>query len=595
MIDAINAFIEAHQAVISLVILGIVFVGFTVERYPATVIAIFGACAYLALGILDADGMYSVFSNSAPIVIGAMFVLSGALIRTGVINRVGELIMRRAAKHPRLAIAEVLLGALVASGFLNNTPVVVILVPIMFRLADATGISVKKLLMPLSIVAVLGGSMTLIGTSTNLVVDGIVRDAGMPRFGIFEITPIGVVTALSGVIGMAAMWWLLPSDPAKPGPAGNEQGSGFITELTVRADDERIGDTPTAYTMFGRSIRLIGVRRGTRTVRGTALNDWELIAGDRMIVRTDGASLMTLIESDHFDIGIGSELDEDEAPQVVEAMVSPTHPSVGQRLPDIPFLQKVRARIVGVQRPGHEAGPDLQNLRIHGADRLLVAAGPGAMQELRDNPNLIGVGLSRERAFRRRKAWIAIAAMAGTIGLAALDVLPIGVAAVIAIGVILAARCIDGEEAWETIDGNVLILIFAMLAIGLALERSGAVAMMVGWMRPVLDGAPAWTLVFGIYFFALVLSELLSNNAVAALMTPVVIVIAQQTGVDARPLLIALMIGASACFATPIGYQTNTIVYAAGDYRFADFVKIGVPLNIITGVSTCAAIVAFML
>ena len=218
--EFIQAFIETHQAVISLVILVGIFVGFMLERLPATVIAVVGACVYLALGILDSDAMYSVFSNSAPIVIGAMFVLSGALIRTGVIQRVADAIMVRAEKHPRLAIVEVLVGALIASAFLNNTPVVVVLVPIMMKLAEVTGVSAKKLLMPLSIVAVLGGTLTLIGTSTNLVVDGIVRDAGMERFGIFEITPIGLVTVASGMIGLALMWWLLPADSPINGPAG---------------------------------------------------------------------------------------------------------------------------------------------------------------------------------------------------------------------------------------------------------------------------------------------------------------------------------------------------------------------------------------
>ena len=271
-------------------------------------------------------------------------------------------------------------------------------------------------------------------------------------------------------------------------------------------------------------------------------------------------------------------------------MVSPTHPSIGQRLADIPFLQKLRARIIGVDRPGHQAGPDLANLRVRGADRLLVVGEPAVIEGLRDNPNMLGVDIAKTRSFRRNKAWIAILAMAAVVTLAALNIVTIGVAAVLAIGVILVTRCIDGEEAWSTIDGGVLILIFAMLAVGLALEQSGAVSLMVYWAGPLLQAAPPWALVFIIYFTALILSELLSNNAVAALMTPVTIAIAQQLGVDPRPLIIALMIGASACFATPVGYQTNTIVYAAGDYRFSDFVKIGVPLNIVTGIATCSAI-----
>ncbi|WP_414711735.1 MULTISPECIES: SLC13 family permease [unclassified Sphingopyxis] len=591
--EVIQAFIEAHQAVISLIILAGIFVGFLLERLPATVIAVVGACVYLALGILDSDAMYSVFSNSAPIVIGAMFVLSGALIRTGVIQRVADTIMKRAEKHPRLAIVEVLVGALIASAFLNNTPVVVVLVPIMLKLAEVTGVSAKKLLMPLSIVAVLGGTLTLIGTSTNLVVDGIVRDAGMERFGIFEITPIGLVTAASGMIGLALMWWLLPADSPIKGPAGTHDAHQYLSELVLDEEDDLVGMTVEAFRDLPRTGRIVGIRRASAVVRGAELENWILAPGDRLIVRVDGATLMTWREQGRFRLGIGSG-EPAEGDMVVETMVASNHPAIGQRLIDIPFLQKIRARIIGLDRPAHQPGPDLASVRIRPADRLLVAGGPDEVEALRDNPHLIGADLAKVRAFRRGKAWIAIVCMLGVVTLAALNVLTIGVAAIIAIGVILITRCIDSEEAWGTIDGDVLILIFAMLAVGLALENSGAVAMMVGWVKPSLADAPAWVLVFGIYFFALILSELLSNNAVAALMTPVTLAIASELGVDPRPLVIALMIGASACFATPIGYQTNTIVYAAGDYRFIDFVKIGVPLNIITGVSTCLAIVFFM-
>ena len=593
MIESVQAFIDAHQAAITLLILAAMFVGFLMERLPATVIAILGACACLALGILDDKAVYSVFSNSAPIVIGAMFVLSGALIRTGVIQRVADLIMARAEKHPRLAIVEVLIGALVASAFLNNTPVVVVLLPIMMKLAEVTGVSAKKLLMPLSIAAVLGGTLTLIGTSTNLVVDGIVREAGMPRFGIFEITPIGLVTATSGMIGLVLMWWLLPSDKPVKGSAGTHDAHQYLTELALGEDDDLVGMTVEAFRDLPRSGRIVGVRRSSAVVHGADLEHWTLAAGDRLILRVDGATLMTWREQGRFRLGIGSG-EPATSDMVVETMIASNHPGIGQRLVDIPFLQKIRARIIGLDRPAHEPGPDLASVRIRPADRLLVAGGAREVEALRDNPHLIGADLAKVRAFRRGKAWIAILCMLSVVTLAALDIMSIGVAAIIAIGVILVTRCIDNEEAWGTIDGDVLILIFAMLAVGLALEQSGAVAMMVGWVKPMLAHQPAWMLVFGIYFFALILSELLSNNAVAALMTPVTLAIAAELGVDPRPLVIALMIGASACFATPIGYQTNTIVYAAGDYRFVDFVKIGVPLNIITGVSTCLAIVFFM-
>lgn len=590
-LDTARGFIDAHSAILGLVILALLFVEFARERYPVAVVSVFGACAFAALGLLDEKSLFSVFSNSAPLTIGAMFVLSGALIRTGTINRAADFVMRRAEKHPRLAIAEVFGGALFASAFLNNTPVVVVLIPIVFKLAEVTGMPVKKLMMPLSIVAVLGGTITLIGTSTNLVVAGIAQQAGMTPFGIFEITPYGLAAAAAGTVTLLALARLLPSDP--PSIAATPEGGpalDYLTELVIGPEHERIGDRVGDLGIFGRSTVLLGIKRGGAIERG-ALDDWVLQAGDRLLVKADGTAIMTLREQGKFEMGIATMAGATaRSGSVVEAMIAPEHPSIGDRLADIPFLQTLRVRVIGLTRNRHLPGPDLANARIRGADRLLIAAEDETMRALRDNPTLMGVDISRERAFRRNKAWIAIAALVAVVGLSALDLVSIGVAAVLAVGVILAARCIDGEEAWNAIDGNVLILIFAMLAVGVGLERAGSVALMVQWLTPLLEAAPRWSLVFLVYFFALVLSELLSNNAVAALLTPITIALAQELGVDARPLVIALMIGASACFATPIGYQTNALVYAAADYRFVDFVRIGVPLNIVVGLAACAAI-----
>ena len=587
----ITALLGVYRAEIGLIVLACMFVAFVRERYSPTVIAVVGACTYALLGLMDEKAMFSVFSNGAPLTVGAMFVLSGALIRTGVISRVADLIMARAERHPRLALAEVALGTVLLSAFLNNTPVVVLLIPIMFKLAQATGYPVKKLLIPMNVVAVLGGCLTLVGTSTNLVVAGIAADQGMAPFGIFDITLYGLAGAAAGIVALLCLSFLLPSDP--PSIAGEDGGTvqDYLTELVVPQDSDLIGREVGSLTLFGRSVKLLGLKRGG-DIKRRDLAVEELHGGDRLIVRADGAAIMTLRESGAFDLGIAADSStSSQDGKVVEAMVAPSHPSIGERLMDIPFLHALRVRIIGIHRARHLSGPDLPNTRVRGADRLLIAGSDDAMRSLRDNPHLIGVDVSRVRAFRRNKAWIAIAAMAGAVLLSAFDVVGIGLAAVMAVGLILVTRCIDPEEAWGAIDGDVLILIFAMLAVGLALEQAGSVALMVGWITPLLQSAPDWSLVFLIYFFALLLSELLSNNAVAALLTPITIALAHQLGVDPRPLVIALMIGASACFATPIGYQTNALVYAAGDYRFADFVRIGVPINIVVGLAVCSALV----
>ncbi|MBH1997744.1 MAG: SLC13 family permease [Sphingomonadaceae bacterium] len=587
----ITALVGVYRAEIGLIILIAMFVAFVRERYSPTVIAVVGAGAYGLLGLLDEKAMFSVFSNGAPLTVGAMFILSGALVRTGVISRVADLIMSRAERHPRLALAEVTIGTILLSAFLNNTPVVVLLIPIIFKLAQATGYPVKKLLIPMNVVAVLGGCLTLVGTSTNLVVAGIAAEQGMVPFGIFDITIYGLAGVAAGLAALLCLVFLLPSDPPSIAGEGGGNVQEYLTELVVPQDSDVIGQGIGSLGLFGRSVVLLGLKRGGQIQR-RALEEEELRAGDHLIVRADGAAIMTLRESGDFELGIAadSSLSSHEG-KVVEAMVAPSHPSIGERLLDIPFLHALRVRIIGIHRARHLPGPDLADTRVRGADRLLIAGSDDAMRSLRDNPHLIGVDISRVRAFRRKKAWIAIAAMTGVVLLSALNVIGIGMAAIIAVGLILITRCIDPEEAWGAIDGDVLILIFAMLAVGLALEKCGSVALMVGWITPLLKSAPAWSLVFLIYFFSLLLSELLSNNAVAALLTPITIALAHQLGTDPRPLVIALMIGASACFATPIGYQTNALVYAAGDYRFADFVRIGVPINIIVGIAVCSALV----
>ena len=583
--DVIAAFVAERQAVVGLIILAGIFAAFLWERFSPSVVAVAGAGTMLALGLLDEKAAYGVFSNSAPLTVGAMFVLSGALIRTGVIDKVGNYVVDRAKRHPRLAVLEVFGGGLLVSGFVNSTPFVVVMMPVCFRLAEALGVSPKKLLMPLSIIAVLGGCLTLVGTSTNLVVSGIAEQAGLEPFGLFSITPYGLAVAGAGVLGLLVMARFLPSDYPRIAEKGDGSEQLYLTELLVREDDP---DIAMALGVAHVGVTPIGVIAGGRLISAPDWQNHVLAAGNRIVARVDGATLMTLRDSGRFAVGIGDS--PGKKTTVVEVTVAPNHRSIDRPLGEIPFLLRQRVRILGVTRFRHHPGPTLSENRIRAADRLLVEADEPNIQRLRANTGLIGLAMASVTAFRRQKAWIAILVMTSAVLLSAAGVMSIGIAAFIGVGVVLVARCIDASEAWSTVDGDVLILIFAMLAVGAGLEQAGSVALMVGAVEPLLVGAPAWAVIATVYFSALILSELLSNNAVAALMGPLVIGIAQASGVSPYPLLIALMMGASACFATPVGYQTNTLVYAAGDYRFVDFVRIGVPLNIVTGVAGCVAL-----
>jgi di/tricarboxylate transporter len=592
--NAIQAYVEVHQAAIGLIILAVMFAGFLTERFPAAVVALLGACAFLVLGILDEDGLMSALANPAPYTIGAMFVLSGALLRTGTIDAIASKIVERAGRHPRLATAELFLGAFVASAFMNNTPVVMVLIPIMARLAHATGTSAKRLLIPLSFVAILGGTMTLIGTSTNLIVDAVARDEGLPAFGIFEIAPYGIVAAITGTLVMIVLGrWLLPEgDPETL--YRSEEDTEFLTELVVPHDSPAIGRQIRSIPALRRArTKVIALKRSGRLIRHD-LPDYAIESGDHIVIRTDMIELMSLRNSRQFEVGLSSSNGPPaNAEAVVEATIAPNHPSLGRRLVDIPFLSRLRVRILGVTRHNHIPGPDLPTARMRAADRLLVTGSDDAIRRMYENPGLLGVGQTRTRAFRRQRAPIAVAALIAVVTLAALDILPILTAALLAVGAILVARCIDAEEAWGSVDGNVLILIFAMLAVGVALEQSGSVAMVVETLTPFLASVPPWALIFVVYGLCVLMTELITNNAVAVLVTPLVIAVARDLGVDPRPLVIAVMFAASASFATPIGYQTNTLVYAAGNYRFFDFVRFGSFVTLFVGPTTCLAILTF--
>ncbi|MDM7933549.1 SLC13 family permease [Tabrizicola sp.] len=579
------------QPFVALAILVVMFALFVRETYPVEVTSIGAAAAMVVLGILPQGEVLRALSNAGPWTIAAMFIIVGALVRTGALDWLSHQAIRFVETAPKRALGGISAGVVGMSAFMNNTPLVVVGIPVFMRLAKAMQVSPSKLLIPLSYLSIMGGTLTLIGTSTNLVVDGVARDRGLEPFGIFEITPLGLACAAVGMVYLALFTRrLLPDRDSMAAMLTDRARMKFFTDVAIPEDSGLIGQRLDQVALFKReSLRVIDVLRGDLSLR-RGLQDVVLEAGDRVVLRTPMAEVLALQGEKELRL-----IDKLSSVQTttVEVLITPGCHMVGRSLGSMRLRRRYGVYPLAVHRKNQNIGRQLDDLVVQVGDTLLLEGAPGDIQRLAAEMEMVDISAPSERPYRRRHAPIVMAVLAAVVGLAALDVAPILVLALLGVAVVLLTRCIDAEEAFGYVDGRLLAMIFAMLAVGAGLEHSGAVDMIVGAAAPGLAGLPPFLLIFVIYGLTSTLTEIVSNNAVAVILTPVVIGLANQMGVDPRPFVVAVMFAASASFATPIGYQTNTLVYGPGGYRFTDFIRIGLPLNVVMMFAMSALIPLF--
>jgi len=576
--------LELTQPVAAFVSLGILvgmFALFIRETFPVEVTAIGGAALMIVLGILPVKAGIDVLSNSAPWTIILMFLVMSGLVRTGAVEAIIGVAEKHVGNRPRLTIV-VLFGFIgVASAFMNNTPLVAVMIPVVIQLAIKLGLAPSKLLIPMSYMTVLGGMISLIGTSTNLLVDGVARKEGLEPFGLFEIAPLGLaVTVVGGIYLFLFSDKLLPSRQSMGALLSDRRKMKYFTEVAVPEGSALIGQAPLDVDLFKRDkVRVVDVLRGDASLRRD-LAPVRLEAGDRVVLRTEMTELMGL--KAHKDVVLVDKLSS-VATETVEVLISPGCRMEGRSLGELRLRRRYGVYVLAAHRRNQNIGRQLDELVVRVGDTLLLEGAIEDIQRLASDMDLVDISHPTSKAFRRGKAPIAIAALAFIVIVSALELAPIMALGLVAVAVILITKCIDSDEAFSFVDGRLLAMIFAMLAVGEGLDQSGAVALIVGAAAPWMQGLSPFLLILCVYFLGLVLTEFLSNNAVAVIYTPIAIELATTLGLDPRPFAVAVMFSATLAFATPVGYQTNMMVYGPGGYKFSDYMRIGIPLNILTG------------
>ncbi len=587
-----------------LVVLGIILVAlvfFITEWLPIDITAI-GVMVLVMLlepwtQVSPSEGIAG-FASTATITVLAMFVLSEGVRRTGVLQRIGNRIVEWSGGHPIKQFSAVIGLSGSMAGIVNNTPVVAMMIPMVMNIARKTKTSPSKLLMPLSFASMMGGMLTLIGTSTTILASDVsARLLGHP-FSMFEFTTLGALVLVSGCAYLLLVGRHLLPERIKPEEDLTEEFElgAYLTEVVVREDSplrgEAVGEAIRALDM---DVDVVQIIRDGEPFPAPVANK-QFRAGDMLLLRTNRDTLLTLLDTQGLDPVVPTRITEEDidieekGEVLIEVVLLSDNPIVGETLQSATFMQRYDGLVLAIRRRGELLYDRIDEIPLQGGDTLLVQASPRALQRFTNNRTFVVIQEREDTSFRSNKMVTAVGIVVAVVGLAALNVMSILVAALLGMLAMVATGCVRPNEVYRSVDWSVIFLLAGVIPLGMALERSGGAAYLAYYLADLSTALPPFAILLVFYLFTALITQVISNNASVVLMIPVAAEAAELAGAEPFSFVLAVTFAASTALMTPVGYQTNLMVYGPGGYRFTDFFRVGGPLQLLLAFVTCGGI-----
>jgi len=578
------------DAIITISVILLAIVLFATEYFSVDLVGLSLISILVIGGVITPSEGVKGFANNATVTVAAMFVLSASLIKTGIIEAIAPNLGSLIERGYKRSTAVMMVAVGTVSAFINNTPVVATLIPIISNAAQKVEEAPSKYLMPLSFGAIFGGTCTLIGTSTNLLVSGIAEENGLSPFSLFLMAPFGLVIFGVGLLYMLTIGRrLIPVSMSGVPFSQSYEMANYLTEMEVIPNSGLAGKTiKEAMHRDGLDIDILQIRRDEGLIdkpgRGTVLQE-----NDRLLVRGDIDHIKSVIKREELRVATGLQDTSFSEEEIILLEVVVLNNSVleGQTLNEFNFSEKYSANVLALRQRGRLKHTELEDISLRAGDMVLLQTNRTGFEQLRRMESerqapFVSINETAIKGVDKRNLFIVLVTLTTVVLLATINVLSIMIAAIAGIVVLNVLRVINMQEAYEAIDWKVIFLLAGALSLGTAMKKSGVANLMADFLINFIgqNYGPV-ALVSGLYLLTSVLTEVMSNNASAALLAPIAISVAGTMDVDPMPLLLTITFAGSASFMTPVGYQTNTMIYSAGNYRFSDFLKVGAPLNLI--------------